>query len=75
MSARIGSYKGNPTISLGEGKFPFTFGLAKARLVVENIDAIKAFANRQGAGPDRSDLNFEDRCAAAAGFSPLGRPE
>lgn len=39
-------YKGNPMIVLKnseEDKYPFQFGIKKAKLVVENIDAIKAF--------------------------------
>ena len=47
--AKIGEYEGKPTISLlrGESSFvnrPFTFGKAKARMIVEQYDAIKAFA-------------------------------
>ena len=39
-------YKGNAMIVLKndeEDKFPFQFGVKKAKLVVENIEAIKAF--------------------------------
>jgi hypothetical protein len=39
-------YKGNPMIVLKnseEDKFPFQFGLKKAKLVLENIEAIKEF--------------------------------
>lgn len=47
-NAVIGSYKGNPTITLGpEGRYPFTFGLWKAKLILENIEAIKAFVETQ----------------------------
>ncbi len=39
-----GNYKGNPTITLNaDDRFPFTFGIAKARLILENIKAIEAF--------------------------------
>lgn len=44
--AMIGSYKGNPTISLpinDNGKM-FTFGKAKAKAIVKHLDDIKAFA-------------------------------
>lgn len=42
-------FKGNPMIVLKndeEDKFPFQFGVKKAKLVVENIDAIKAFVEK-----------------------------
>jgi len=41
----IGSYKGKPTISLPmDGKRSFTFGKAKAKAIIDNIDAIRDFA-------------------------------
>lgn len=45
----VGEYKGKPTISLlkGDSSFvnqPFTFGKAKAKLIVEQFEAIKQFA-------------------------------
>ncbi len=39
-------YKGKPTIGLPtdkEGKYHFTFGVGKAKLIVEHIDEIKRF--------------------------------
>jgi len=39
-------YKGNPIIVLKRDesdKFPFSFGLSKARLILENLDEIKKF--------------------------------
>lgn len=39
-------FKGNPMIILKndeEDKYPFQFGVKKAKLVLENIDAIKKF--------------------------------
>ena len=39
-------FKGNPMIVIKfseEDQFPFQFGLKKAKLVLENIDAIKDF--------------------------------
>lgn len=42
-------FKGNPMIVLKndeEDKFPFQFGVKKAKLVIENIDAIKAFVEK-----------------------------
>lgn len=45
----VAEYKGKPTMSLqrGESSFinkPFTFGVAKAQMIVEQYEAIKAFA-------------------------------
>ncbi len=41
-----GEYQGKPVISLlrkEDDKFPFTFGLSKAKMILENIEEIKAF--------------------------------
>jgi hypothetical protein len=41
-----GDYNGKPILILRrseEDKFPFSFGLAKARLILENIEEIKKF--------------------------------
>lgn len=43
-SVRFGEFKGRKTITLNPAsRFPFTFGLGKAVLIVENIEAIKKF--------------------------------
>jgi hypothetical protein len=42
----IGEYKGSPVITLplsADGKFPFTFGLGKAKTILKYIDEIKKF--------------------------------
>lgn len=42
-------FKGNPMIVLKndeEDKFPFQFGIKKAKLVLENIEAIKSFVEK-----------------------------
>jgi len=42
-------YKGNPMIvlkSTAEDKFPFQFGVKKAKLVLENVEAIKKFVEK-----------------------------
>jgi hypothetical protein len=42
-------FKGNPMLVLKnseEDKFPFQFGLKKAKLVLENIEAIKKFVEK-----------------------------
>lgn len=50
MTTKIGEYKGHKTISLLEGgveisdKYPpFSFGVKKAKLIIENIEEIKKF--------------------------------
>ena len=45
-----GEYKGNKLIILkrsADDKFPFSFGKAKARLIVEHFGAIKKFAEEE----------------------------
>lgn len=44
----FGEFKGNKTISLRrtpDDLKPFTFGLAKAKLLLDNFDAIEKFVN------------------------------
>lgn len=37
-------FKGKPVLVLNpEHRFPFSFGVAKAELIVQNMEAIKAF--------------------------------
>ena len=60
MSAEIGSFKQDgkvyPTITLrkdgekveGRNKFGFSFGLSKARLIVQHIEEIKRFVETEG---------------------------
>jgi len=43
-------FKGNKLIVLKrteDDRFPFSFGKAKAKLIVENFDAIKKFAEEE----------------------------
>ena len=52
MAVEFGEFKGNKMIKLinendTEGKWPFSFGKTKAKLIVENIDAIKKFAEEE----------------------------
>jgi hypothetical protein len=47
MVVEYGEYKGNKMITLKRGeeeKFPFSFGKNKAKMIVENFEAIKKFA-------------------------------
>ncbi len=40
-------YKGNPILTLNpESRYPFSFGLSKAKLVIQYIEEIKAFIQK-----------------------------
>ena len=49
MVAKIGEFKGHKTLILTDGnseqedKFPFSFGLKKAKLILQHLDDIKKF--------------------------------
>ena len=46
LPATVSEYKGNAIISLpvaGSTKYPFTFGLNKAKAILEYLDDIKKF--------------------------------
>ena len=48
MTYKISKYRGHDIIALSgpEGdKYPFSFGKNKARLIIENYEAIKKFAS------------------------------
>jgi len=50
MVVEYGEFKGNKMIILKRNEadnFPFQFGKGKARLIVENMDAIKKFAEEE----------------------------
>jgi len=52
MPAEFGEFKGNKMIKLtgeGEGgdKWPFSFGKTKAKLIVENYEEVKKFAEEE----------------------------
>lgn len=47
--AEIQEFKGNKVLNLNpESKFPFSFGLAKAKLILDNLDVIKKFVDTEG---------------------------
>ena len=40
----VSEYKGNPILTLNpDSRYPFSFGLSKAKLIVENLEEIKIF--------------------------------
>jgi hypothetical protein len=50
MPVEYSEFKGNKMIKLLSGeedKYPFTFGKGKAKKIVKNYDAIKAFAEEE----------------------------
>ena len=45
----IQEYKGNKLICLNPGaKFTFSFGLGKAKMILENLESIKKFVESNG---------------------------
>ena len=45
----IQEFKGNKVLCLNpESKFAFSFGLAKAKLILENLDVIRKFVETEG---------------------------
>jgi hypothetical protein len=50
MGVEYGEFKGHKMIILkkdDDDKFPFQFGKAKAKLIVEHFNAIKAFSEEE----------------------------
>jgi hypothetical protein len=58
LTATIGEYKGNAIISLpvsGSTKYPFTFGLNKAKAIMEFLDDIKKFVEDNDKKPEEEE--------------------
>jgi len=52
MPVSESEFKGNPMLVLTQGpedKFPFQFGLKKAKLILENLEEIKKFVEKHSA--------------------------
>lgn len=50
-------YKGRPIISIArddEDRFPFQFGLAKAKLVLDNLGAVRKFVEKYDSSEEES---------------------
>ena len=48
-----GEFKGKPILMIRrseDDRYPFSFGLSKARLIIENIDEIKKFVEENEGG-------------------------
>ena len=53
-------YKGNKLICLNPGsKYPFSFGLGKAKMILENIESIKKFVESNGESVGESETQEE----------------
>ena len=51
MAAKISSYKGNPILELREDTddfFVMSFGVRKARIILEHLQEIRTFAESDG---------------------------
>lgn len=49
---KVEEFKGNKVLILNPGsRFPFSFGLTKARMILEHFDAIKKFVDEYGNKP------------------------
>ena len=49
MPVEISEYQGKPVIALREkpeDQYPFSFGYKKAKMILENIEAIKEFLSK-----------------------------
>ncbi|MBK8553535.1 MAG: hypothetical protein IPL53_21715 [Ignavibacteria bacterium] len=59
----IQEYKGNKILNLNpESKFSFSFGLAKAKLILENIEVIRKFVSSEGKDiGDPGDKNTDEK--------------
>ncbi len=58
MPIKHGEFKGFKTISLlrsDDDKYPFTFGVAKAQLIIDNINDIKKFVEENAGKSQGSD--------------------
>ncbi len=41
---QVSEFKGKPILTLNPGdRFPFSFGVAKAKMIMQNLEAIKKF--------------------------------
>ena len=53
-----GEFKGKPIIIIKrneEDKYPFSFGMSKAKLILENIDEIKKFVEENAVPENKID--------------------
>jgi hypothetical protein len=58
-----GEYQGKPVISLikmENDKYPFTFGAAKAKLILANLEEIQKFVEDCDAGAGQAPTNKEN---------------
>ena len=49
----VGEFKGNKVLILNpSSKYPFSFGLSKAKLLLEHLDVIRKFVDNEGESID-----------------------
>ncbi|HUL44417.1 MAG TPA: hypothetical protein VLY03_08675 [Bacteroidota bacterium] len=49
----VDEYKGNKILILNPGsRFPFSFGLGKAKMIMQNLDAIRKFIEQYEKKPE-----------------------
>ena len=63
MASEIQKYKGKPVLVLKEdamSTWSFTFGIAKAKLILENIQAIEDFVRSDGGRNIFGDTDTDD---------------
>lgn len=59
--SKVTEYKGNKILVLNpEQRFPFSFGLGKARMIVENIEDVQDFVDSSGVEPKEIVSEFKD---------------
>lgn len=60
----ISEYKGNKLICLNPGsKFTFSFGLSKAKMILENLESIKKFVDSNGETCGEEEASGENTAA------------
>lgn len=75
----ITEYKGNKLICLNPGsKFIFSFGLSKAKMILENLDSIRKFVETNGesigdenSGGDNAGSGNTDSANTGSGSEPF----
>jgi hypothetical protein len=57
MTAERSEFKGKPTLVLKRSedeKFPFTFGLSKAKMILDHLEDIKKFVEENDKTPQKN---------------------
>ncbi len=47
IGPKVSDYKGRPVLTLNPGdRYPFSFGISKAKMIMQNLDVIKGFIEK-----------------------------